>query len=136
ADLDGLEDGLEALYGTNPNLANGWDTDGDGISDYREVLIPRAGLTSNPLQADQIVTMEYASVTILGGCPVREIEDTGEGAEGFFYVKPSFRGLLKLEFPDGTIQNTANLDVASEVDEVQSFNFVASQRSFVLPQGH
>src|SRR5690606_7876770 len=87
ADLDGLEDGLEALYGTNPNLANGWDTDGDGISDYREVLIPRAGLTSNPLQAAQNVTMEYASVTILGGCPVREIGDTGEGAEGFFYVK-------------------------------------------------
>ena len=136
ADLDGLEDGLEALYGTNPNLADGWDTDGDGISDYREIVVPRAGLLSNPLQPDQIVTMEYANVTVLGGCPVREIEDAGGGDLGLITVKPSFRGLLKLEFPDGTVENTANLNVASDVNEGQSYNFVGSTRSFVLPQGY
>lgn len=137
ADLDGLPDGLEALNGTNPNLAGGWDTDSDGISDYREIVVPRAGLFSNPLGADQIVTMEYANVTVLGGCPVREIEDSGgEGDPVFYSVNPSFRGLLKLEFPDGTVQNTANLNVASDVQEGQSYNFGTSQRSFVLPMGH
>lgn len=55
-DTDGLDDGLEACYETNPNVA---DTDGDGRSDFDEVKA--SGLTctnmynlggTNPLRAE------------------------------------------------------------------------------------
>lgn len=36
SDLDGLSLGVEFVYGTDPGL---WDTDGDLISDYREIVV-------------------------------------------------------------------------------------------------
>lgn len=45
SDGDGLADGLEASYGTDPNKN---DTDGDGLLDGEEVLVYR----TNPLSAD------------------------------------------------------------------------------------
>lgn len=45
SDHDGLTDAEEAIYGTNPLVA---DTDGDGLTDYEEVKIYH----TNPLVAD------------------------------------------------------------------------------------
>jgi len=45
SDSDGLADAEEAIYGTNPSVA---DTDGDGLTDYDEVKIYH----TNPLVAD------------------------------------------------------------------------------------
>ena len=47
-DEDGLPNSVEALYGSNPNLV---DTDGDGVTDYREVCYDGDCLHYNPAPA-------------------------------------------------------------------------------------
>ncbi|MFO1020403.1 MAG: hypothetical protein U0903_06870 [Planctomycetales bacterium] len=59
-DLDGLVDGEELFYGTNPTNA---DTDGDnpGINDKQEI-----SLGTNPLRADQKIRITILSVVMAG----------------------------------------------------------------------
>jgi hypothetical protein len=69
-DKDGLGNGLEALFGTNPNLA---DTDNDGLSDSAEVIgvdsttlpskLPLWG--ANPLSPDLFLEVDWNSCDIV-----------------------------------------------------------------------
>jgi hypothetical protein len=50
-DYDGLDDGLELLYGTKPNDA---DSDGDNINDYNEIFVTFSNPLSNDTDGDEI----------------------------------------------------------------------------------
>ncbi|MCA9092620.1 MAG: hypothetical protein KDA68_03985 [Planctomycetaceae bacterium] len=83
-DLDGLVDGEEEGYGTNPNNA---DTDGDnpGVNDAREIA-----LGTNPLKADQKVRITIISIVMAG-----TVSDAAGGLDLWGTIYVGFEGSLQ-----------------------------------------
>ena len=92
ADGDSLVDGHECkVYGTNPKAV---DTDNDTYRDAREIQL---GL--NPVLPDQRVNVGFLRYYVVGDCELDTIyEDALSGAA-------EFEGFLKIQKPDGSIQN-------------------------------
>ncbi len=72
ADLDGLLDYGEWLWGTYPEV---YDSDGDAVSDAAEVASNRA---TDPLTPDQLVEFFFSNLFIAEACEGGQPGDTGE----------------------------------------------------------
>ena len=126
-DLDTLVDGLEISNGgtgTDPTLPDGFDTDGDGVSDYVERTGSARG--TNPLEADQKATFAYTNVKVVGDCEP-SINSPGE-----------FRGKIQIQnSPDEASPTTVNdlfSSGAGNHDEGTD-TAISASRTYVLNAG-
>jgi len=117
-DLDGLVDGDEATYGTNPTNA---DTDGDnpGVNDAREIA-----LGTNPLKADQKVRITILSVAMAG-----TVSDASGGLDIYGTIYVGFEGSLQT----GKTYSNTEMDTGFSENLGTTFDFtLVSGDSIVL----